>query len=121
MGLTCRTLRCRTQFDGPRAEPRRAARFVSHFDVRVPTRCEIALERATILFGTNDVLGTRAGLLLSFHEDVVDVRLAINDADDLRLRSFRRQVARQTITRQPPQATTSTPLSCTKWGWTTRG
>ena len=97
VGLTRGTLRCRTEFNGSCAEQLRAAHFVADFDIRRRTRGGIALRRAAVFLGAKDVVRARTGVLLSFDKDVVDVRLAIGDAHDPRLRTLRRQLARQPI------------------------
>ena len=56
--------------------------------IRPPTDGRIALRRAAILISSNNVIRSWADLFLSRHEDVVNVRFGIGDADDLRLRAL---------------------------------
>src|SRR5208283_5703674 len=89
------------KFDGSRRAQFRAAHFVPHLVIRRRAGFRIAFERTAIFLGTNDVLGARTGLLLGIHKDVVNVSLAIRHADDLRTRTFRRQLPRQSLSLQP--------------------
>ena len=101
-GGACGTFGRLTQFEGLRRPSWGLSDFVTHLVKHLRPRCGMRLQRTAVLLRAEDVLGTRTGLLVRIHEDVVDVGLAIGDAHDLRLRACRREFAGQSIALQPP-------------------
>ena len=103
-GRACRAGGSLREFAGPRRPQCRTRDLVPHLAIGGRTRLGIALERAAVFLGANDVLGPDARLLPGVHEDVVDVGLAIGEAHDLRLGTGRRQLTGQSIPFQPTKA-----------------